>query len=450
MASRTESALTVEIPQVASERLSHVLWRYRWIITSCVCVSLCVGGFIAGRTPVVFESSSRLLFQQTIGSAPVPASPAYVQSQVDLLQSAPVLNNAAIALAKLHLKTFGSATDLYGLLTQSLKVTPGATIAATPNSSAASGDGTLAVFASSPVASDAAVIVNTVVNAYRNYQAAQPGNPNAALIISLNQKKDALSTELTRHLKALKDFQAQNSDVDFDSATDLQKQKLSKLNEQLTEAEASVMTLNASYDSLLAQYGGPSAPVPSTDDASSKARPAADESDVDPVWIQNELSLASANLDVLRARGLADDSPSVRDVKASIAHLNHELAVHHQKLGLASLAQTRADLDVARRHAVELQTAFDAQNNAVIHLNARRVQLANLQDEVRRTERSAEETDSQLKQVHLNDVVPMQILLLDEARPASAAINTTARHTRNRHRQWFAAGYRFVTGTFRH
>ena len=426
MAVHPTSALTVELPEVLSDGLPQTLWRYRWIVATAFCAAIIVAAYIVARSIPMYVSSSRLLYEQDARSAkltPAAVNEHYLLAQADILASAPVLNDAALALGKQQLKTFGGSTDVYGILKQNLEIQPGKS------------DATITVSFASPYPSESAVVVNTVVDTYVRFESEHFKNTSHETLLSLQHQKDVVAADLAADRRELRDFQAENASVSFDDTLgmELEKKKLAKLGDELTERQAGVVALNAKYDSLVAQYGPPStAAVPAmsaNQPVSLEQTPPAvtpppapakaDDSESDPAWIQNELDLASANLDALQARGLPADNPSVQDALASVARLSKKLAASHRNSGLAQIALARNELDIARRGEAEIQSRFDAQNKSIIDRESKRAELARLKDSVRRSEAAQDQLDSQIKVVDVNDAKPIEINVLDQARPAT-------------------------------
>jgi capsular exopolysaccharide synthesis family protein len=420
MTVRQTDALDVEIPAVVSEGFLHALWRHQWIVLLWLVLGLGAGSAIAWRTTPVFVASSSLQFKQNFGSEAVLAPAAYVESQANVITSTAVMNDAALRLDRLHLKSFGSSSDLFGTLKRGLIVKPGHM------------DGTLSISFSGPVPEDNAIIVNTVVAAYQACQASDPKTSGQGMLLALDHEKGEVNAQLAADLRALGDFRARNPTLETGLPSDIQKKKLAKLNEQLLQAQSDVAALSAKYDSLVARYGVPDAAsgaTPSTVPTAAAGispRPS-EEAESDPSWIQNQLSLASANLDLLRSRGLPENNPSVADAKSSVDRLSKQLAASRRNAGLVELSQVASELDVAKRHESNVQAALQAQDGARIAQEAKRAELAGLVETVDRTRKDADELDSQIKQVRANETAPMQTIVLTEAAPTASPISRSAR-----------------------
>jgi capsular exopolysaccharide synthesis family protein len=411
---------------VVSDGLVRGLWRYRWIMLFALLLGAAAGAWMVSRTSPVYVSSSRILFQERPESVESLAPTSYVQTQAELMGSSTILNDASVELGKEHLRTLSASSDVFGSLKHNLKMIVG------------KDDGTLTISFSGPAGTDNSAVVNSVVHAYRRYLDEHTGDGPREMLLALDRQKAEVNSRLTENLRAMNTFRSRNGAIDNlpgAKTNDLERKQLATLNSELLEAQSNVVAPNAKYDSLVARYGiaenhAVSAPVSGSASAKSDSGTTAkssDETDGDPAWIQNQMSLATANLDLLRSRGLPDNNPSVQEAKSAVDRLTRQLSAARRGAALAEVTQAASELESAKRQAASLQTAYDAQNKAWIERDAKRAELLGLQESIDRMRKESEELDSQIKQVRDNLSKSVELTVLSEAQPVESSTRRDAR-----------------------
>ena len=411
MTARPTSAATVSqnsgsvAPEIGSVGLLYVAGRHKWLILTPIFTFLCVGAFYTSRQVAMFQSSSRLLIEPA-AKADLPASSAvadsYILAQVQLLTSASVLDQAASALQEINLKSLAGSTDIAGTVRDKIKV------------DLEKEDGVITVAYATPVATDSAAIVNAVVDAYRTYHLQEENQTDHDTLHFLQIEKDKHDQEVARATTALANFKIAHPDFTFEDVhgTNIVYLKLTKLSDELTDAQSNSLEMNAKYTAVAAKLP----PLPD-----GTAVVASDDSDVDASWVQSELNRINANVDDLTARGVGPTDANLIEARASQARLRQKLAVCQRNASLIHLNEIKTELDFANRREAELQKAVDDQKAAATALNAETTESAHLIDDVKQAQKASEEVDARLKTVAVTTDLPPEVRVLEPARPAAGS-----------------------------
>jgi succinoglycan biosynthesis transport protein ExoP len=398
-------------PEVESDGFGRAILRHKWMIFTSVLIGLTAATWLAARQVPLYASHSTVLFEQYVkaGSADAVVSDPFLNAQTDLMLSPAVLDAAATQLLHAHLKTLADSTNISGTLQQTIKAR------------VRKEDGTITLSYVCLVASDSATIINTVVDSYRDYEIKHRQTTATDAFGELQQAKLHADAEMNSILGKIQEFKSRNPDFSMDDriASNLATAKLAKLNQDLTDAQANLLEVQAKYDSLAAQLGP-------QETAGKNA--SADDADVDLAGVQSELDKASANLDSLTSKGLPPTDSSVQDARAYLARVRQKLSVCQRNASYADLTKLKAEVDLAQRRQSEMQTAFDQQKHAVAALNIKSAEFSALQDQQQNLQRSSDDLDSKIHQINLAMDIPLDIRVLEKAQPAIAPIDVRSRY----------------------
>ena len=398
--------------------LFHAMARHKWIVVSTIAASTFMAASFCARQVPLFMSSSRILFMQAPRSDEAsgfgsPAFNGYLRAQAELLNSGPVLDIAAVKLRDMHLASLDRATDPSSTIAGQLQVSPD------------TDNGVVTVTCLSPVASDGAMVVNTVVDAYQTFAGEVLRKSDRSTVQFLQVEKDKHDALLSAANKELTQFKALHPDFAFvdSNGKNIYFLKLEKLNDELTDAQTNLINLNAKYTSAVALI--PPAPqAPPAQTASADITPN-DELDSDASWLQSELQRTTANIGAMESRGVPASNPNAIKAHAYEVHLRLKLADCQRITALTQLKEIKTQLDLAKQREAELQKAVVDQRQVAAAINAQITESTNLTDEAKRAQRASEEIDARLKAITTTTDLPPEARILERARPGQSPRSTT-------------------------
>src|SRR4051794_10021920 len=185
----------------------QVIWLRRWIVAGTVMLALAVGVVMLLRATPIYKSDAQLTVEQSgpkiIANDPngmMMGTNNYLYTECRRLVSREILATVASMPAVRDLETFrgGDVTNVVGYLKQTVSANVGRR------------DDIITVTAKSPHADDAAVIANSVVDAYKAYHDSKRRSSAQFSIELLNENKDKRSKELADLYKKRLAFQRSN------------------------------------------------------------------------------------------------------------------------------------------------------------------------------------------------------------------------------------------------
>ena len=203
-------AMTTEAPQ---ERLLQVVWRRHWVVLIAVVVCLGGGfGYLQKATPI-FSSTARLYVEQS-GPGIMTEQDVFTQSknylytQCALLGSTPILaaviENPEIA----RLNVFANVDNPIGFLKKMVQAFVGKK------------DDIISVTFEAADPTEAAQVVNAVVDSYITYHAAQMRSTALEVLRILQNEKTVRDEELADRYQAILDFREANGALTLEDELD--------------------------------------------------------------------------------------------------------------------------------------------------------------------------------------------------------------------------------------
>ena len=231
--------------------------------------------------------------------------------------------------------------------------------------------------------------MNSVVQAYVNFESQhRKMTANEALAI-LQRQKDKRDAEITAGMKDILDFKKANGALFDTDKGNVITQKLTRISDEWTTAQLQTMDLKARYDALADALGPQLARDQMNADPSSvKTTVASAEGsqETDPAWMRSEVSRAELNLESLSSR-YPPSNPSVVNAAAYLDRLHQRMAEMEGQQGTAALAMAPDNLQIAQHREAELQKAFDAQQVIASDLNSKLAEYSRLDDQLKRADR---------------------------------------------------------------
>ena len=411
-AERPQPALPVQA-EVAQESLLHILWRRRWIALLAVVVCLAAGFTYLSRETPLYTSTSRLYVERkgpkiiTDSEGVMTQSWNYLYTQAELVRSAPILSSALEQPGMKGMKSLGQMTNPVGYLKSALRVDVGKK------------DEIISVSLESPDPQEAALMINSVVDAYVTYHSKQKRSTAAEVLKILHKEKAKQDAALAANLKAMLDFKQANTGLAFESSSgNIILNRLARLSDALNTAQLDAIDAKAACEATKAMMSDPAkvrqfiearrAPGGLSSATSEEARLRAE---------LNGLQLQSLEL----KRQFADTHPAVQAVESKKADLEKRLAELEKTSAEVQVAVAAQRLDAANRKEAQIRSFFEEQREEALGLNAQVAQYTLLQSDWEQTKRLCDILGDRIKEINVTeDTGALNITILEVARAGSA------------------------------
>jgi succinoglycan biosynthesis transport protein ExoP len=325
------------------EALGPALWRRRWSIVALTLLSLLVGlaylkhakKLYPGIATITLSSNQSVVPSWGVPIAPTMQDPTWINTQIKIIASTPVLQAAAV---KLGLDKQYSPDELQDLLDDwgtNLDVEPGAK------------DQTIQITFESPDPKAAAKVANAIVESYQDLNLQDSSDSTSRLLATLKSKEADLQKTRQDQLDALLKFQADNADFMSRLNQDgkgalLMNEDIKALRARIADARIAQIEAEANWDAANQAHDNP-------DKLRQMAGPQV-VAQLDPVGqtLRSELGDVELRLDLLQRQGLGPNSPAVVQDKALEADLQDRITNADQKFAdayVGSLYQLKLKAD---------------------------------------------------------------------------------------------------------
>lgn len=386
--------------------LLQLAWRSRWLILLCMAIGGGVSWVVLQRVTPLYMSVSRIFVERslpTILSSDVQIGQAatYLYTQAELIRSTPVLAAVADASENANLECFREVDNRVVFLKDELSVMVG------------SQDDIINVMLELPIAREAAQLVNSVVDAYVSKYAEQRRTNTVEVLSILRNEKERRDAELESRREALDTFRRQNSAlavrVDQDNVIT---SRFSALAEELNHTEIELLEAKARYNRVKDMYEKPTQRPFLLEAASSEQRTMRD------MELENRVQQVEQALTSERARW-GEGHPSVRLLRESLAEFRKRLDEKQKDIVDAYVDRLRQESELLEHKRNELRNAYDKQFRLATEVSSQALQLASLEDALKRTEKLCDILDERIKEVNLSEEVgAMNVSIMEVAGPS--------------------------------
>jgi capsular exopolysaccharide synthesis family protein len=376
--------------------LLQVLWHGRWLVVASLLVCLALAAaYLANATPIYraqtqiyVEAASVNPFAENAN--PVPQSENYLNSQAEVVQSAPVLQRALDAVGYRELKTFASARgDAVNWLVQggALKV------------EAAKRSDIILLSMDSAFPQEAVTFVQAVAEAYlwqRAHDRQSAGDSAAAVLLAQRKQFDAQLQALQGQMLAL---QQETGVISFrDDKGNIGLERTASLASQLTTADVAVWELSGRVASAEAAMASPDAISAFVESQQLKGKDSGDREfdELRSELMQHNLALATS----LGVQGA--NSKRVQILQGAIADLHAKIAEKERSIAQAFLTDLSMQLAAAKEKQRQVREAFDAQQKRSQDLNPKAQEFVKIGAEHDRVQKQIELLDAKIAAVHVN------------------------------------------------
>lgn len=395
-------------------RLLGALWRKRWIVLLCLATGLGLAwGFLVRATPL-YRSSSQLLVSQNgprimadtsldIGISPQK----YYNTQIELIRSTAILEKAS------QLPGVKETRALAG-------VNPVAGLRQIVDASVGKETDVITVSADTAIPGDAALIVNSVVEAYTAFQGEKKRSTAADVLTILKNEKREAEAELDRIYDKIIEFKQENNTLGFEvGGGTVAQSRLETLSYALSKAQLDRVEAKVLFDSMKAA-GDNLVQAQRLMNAFSQTPQNNTTQNGNPDLA--ELSALIRERDAMLIR-LGPGHRDVQYLDQRIASLEQNMDANSAKYldELRQAAQIRLEAAIAQEAG--LQAQYDTQRQSSLEFDSKTTQFAKLNSDMRRTEAQIDLLDNRIKEINITeDGGVMNIDVLEVAQPASLPV----------------------------
>ncbi len=393
--------------------LLYIVLRHRWVIIATTVLAIGAAFVYLTKATPIFTCTSRLYVEQ---SGPriiseyegvMTRSKNYLYTQGELMRSTPIIADVVDEPYIKRLKTFNGVDNLTGYVKNGLEVTIGKK------------DDIITVSFDAPFPSEAAQIVNAIVDSYIKYHSTRKQSTVEKVLNILQKEKVKRDKELEIKFQQLLKFTRENGVVSFDGkGGHIIFQKLTKLSSALTEAQLVTINARADLEAVKAMADEP---------AKMKQFAAASPStgvqvSINDMETQLRAEIRDAEVELKNAKyHVTEDHPSTKAIHEKINHLKDQLNEQANELTDAYIEVMRLRWVTAQQRQKELETSFEIQRQSAQELGVKAAEYSILQSELKRTERLCDILDDRIKELNVTeDTGALNISILEVAHPATS------------------------------
>ena len=404
-----------EMPPAAGlvpENLFQVVWRSRWIVLLAVVVSLAAAfGYLAKATPI-FTSTSRVYVEQsgpkifTEAEGVMTQSKNYLYTQAELLKSVPILSSALAKPGVEQMKVFDEVDNPIAYLKKELL-----------DVSVGKKDDIINVSSDSPQPTEAAQLVNAVIDSYITYHSTRKRSTAAEVLKILQTEKTKRDIQLTEKLRAMMDFKRENMALAFENRnSNIILDRLTRLSEEVTQAQLATIEAKSIYETVKSMVSDPLGLKQLVEAEMSKRAYSFGASERSQLRLQfNQLQLQLAD----RAREVTPNHPSIQALQGKIDQINNRLADLDKQFAEAHLAVTKQQYLACKERENQITSYFEQQRQEALDLNQQLAEYTILQSDWEQTKKLCDILNDRIKELNIvEDVGALNISILEVARPA--------------------------------
>jgi succinoglycan biosynthesis transport protein ExoP len=396
--------------EVLRSSFPQVIWRQRYIVLICVTGAMVLAGAYLAVATRIYGATARVVVEQNVPEALSEArestfdSEEVLQTQVEAIQSVPVLRRAYAAAATRVSRTFASARKdpVEWLRTgHGLKVELGKK------------SDVILISMESAYPQEAVVFADCVVDAYIAEQKQKGQATSDGMLASLKNEKADKEKQRDDLIAAMDKYRRENGILELqDSRGNTILDRASTLSSSLTANQISVIELKAELASTQAALRDPASTAAFVEAQQEKNHDSGDQELND---LRNERMQYSVALDSSTIIQGAKHQ-HVQILLATLDAINAAIQAKEQSMGQAVLASVQARLDAAQQQEAELESALKKQTDTALSLSPET--YANAQSDVTRLQKSLDLLDARITELSVNQAVqtgPLNISVMERA-----------------------------------
>jgi capsular exopolysaccharide synthesis family protein len=374
------------------ESLIGILWRNRLIIIATTTSKI----YVEQTGPKIISETEEGIMTQSTN---------YLYNQAELLTSTPILSAVVNAPGITEMSTFAGVRNPVNYLKGTLDVRVGQK------------DDIIRISFDSPSPTEAAQIVNAVVESYIAYHGTRKRSTSAEVLKILQTEKTRRSEELSEKLRAMMDFKKSNPTLAFEGPEgNVILQRFQRLSSVLTEAQLETVDSRSLYESTKEIVSDPN-----------KREQFVEAQLVEGGYdtTSNERAELKSRLEQLqlrradRLREVTIDHPGVIVLEGEIARLKAQISELDTKFARTRLAMVEEQYLAAQAKEDQITRTFEDQRQEALSLNEQLAQYTILQSDWEQTKQLCDILNERIKEVNVTeDVGALNISVLEAARPA--------------------------------
>jgi succinoglycan biosynthesis transport protein ExoP len=384
-----------------SESLIQIVWRNRWIILLTTIASLAIAFIYVLKATPIYSSTSRIYVEQsgpkilTEVEGVMTQSKNYLFTQAELLRSTPILSAALEKPGVKQMRIFHNVDNIIAFLKKkALNIEVGRK------------DDIISISSDSPDPTEAAHLINAVVDSYITYQATRKRSTSAEILKILRSEKDKRSKDLADKLQAMMDFKKEHEALAFESRQgNLVIERLERLSAVLTEAQLSTIEAESNYETIREMISDP---------AKLKQYIESQRTTTSYLSTENQKTELNSKLEQLEI------SPAIIAFKKDIERIKTQIEDLDTRFAQAQLAVAEQQYLAARDRENQISKYYDDQRQQTLALNEQLAQYTILQSDWEQTKKLCDILDERIKELNVTeDVGALNISILEAAHPAT-------------------------------
>lgn len=384
-----------------------VAWRSRWLIV----LATMLGGlgawvylqrvtprYTSLATVYVEQNTPRLLAADSTWSR---YSTKYLYTQAARIRSTVVLESAVNVLSESRLETFRDIDNPVAFLLEELSVQVG------------DQDDLIYLSIELPNRTDAAQIVNRVVDAYMEEYTRERSSDVVGVLDILSEEKRRSDAELDRRRKELDSFRTEhvNLAVQTSDENNVITKLFSALAGELNAAQIGLIEAKARYNRVEQMLSDPDKR------AYLLAKSNAEQGGRRGPELDGQIQRIEQALTAERVKW-GDGYPGVKLLNESLQSLREQRDTQQEAVVTSYVDGLRQDFELMVQKRDELQRAYDKQFRLASEVSTQAAQLASLEEAYHRTERYCELIDDRIREVELNkESGKLSVSIVDSAAP---------------------------------
>lgn len=397
---------------MVSESLALILWRSRWIVLATTVAALAAGLVYVTKATPIYTSTSRLYVEQSgpkifteMAEGVMTQSKNYLYTQAELLTSTPILTAVLDTPGLAQLQTFSGVDNHVSYLKKNIVATVGKK------------DDIISVSFDSPYPTEAAQVVNAVVDAYITYHATRKRSTSGEVLKILQAEQAKRSAELTAKLKAMVDFRNESPAVALENSRgNILVEQLQRWSELLLQAQLATIESESAYESTREMVTDP-VKLQQLIEAQ-RATGAYISRDSERAELRSKLDQLEDRL-ADRLRQLTADHPAVTALKTEIAGLKAQITDLNEQFAQAQLAVAQQQYLAARQKQDQIADHYEQQRQEAVALNQQLSQYTLLESDYEQTKKLCDILDDRIKELNVTEEAgALNISILEYARAA--------------------------------
>lgn len=407
------AAAPTDLTASSSGILLETLSRQLWIVVAVAVLTVVGTSIYLDRVTPLYTSTARLYVEQEIPKVIRDSEEGvmsrldnYLYTQAEVLRSSPVLTNVLDTLDVGPMQTFRDAADRMATLDAGLEIEVGKM------------DGIINISFKAPRSTEAAAIVNAVVNAYVAFHGEQKRGTAAALLRILEEAHIQRGAEVTEKQQRMLEFKRENESLAFGSDQDnVVLRHMERLLMQWSEAAVATRQAKSFYETGQTMAEDPAGLRQLLEARRGRGIDTA---------AMNEMASLQAELKALEGDKanvlleLKPDHPAIAALDAGIARTQRRMKELDQMFVRRQVAVLRQEYLEATLREEELEKQCEAQRQQVLLRNDQQGQYAALQSVYEEAKKASDVIDDRIKELNVTEEVGgLTVTILERAQAAS-------------------------------